>query len=1312
MIMRPHRKSWNLLVIGALACIAGIISGPAVEAKDETSRFEESDQAFLDGNFTLGETILNELIASNPGDFELATQALHRMCLSEYLELMDKDWPNQGYPNQMFNKAGRDHEKAWALISQYLREGFLETGKFAKDGEQYDEDPRKRPFFLESLWRKVADYPLTPQENMSDEAAERILTLQRSGYLEADDPAVIDASILLYFIRKSQRRYLEVAELIDNLVITNNKQIDWLLARAKFHAWIKSPRANDLFQELFEVFENPGIDPVISRAAKRAETLKVEWFGFVDKPLAESKVWLKQMISDDQNSAWERVASGFLNGAEKEIDLWIQSALGPEQSKAYLIRQDNTGSARTWYVLDDQLKSLDAKELKGLREHQERRCLSSSGSRDLESSTQKERLALFRRFPWAKTAHRALMAYAQEELEAGRGQAARRAFRDLIEHTDDPHLLGMSQVGLWLAIAQGKNHEELAKQFSEVDPEKQFPWMNATATSKEISKRLLKMTPAKPSKTKSAALSELDVKFLKLPARPLWPPMRYRRSPGLSFVHMQNVGSNLLVSTRNLLAWYGEKHGENPVWVDTARGGHGDHSISRMGKFRPIIDGNRIYTRWGYRADPLTLVAMDLQTREIIWSQKLADAPNARRIVSLGNPILSGGQIYLASAWNEHSRSTGRFQFQLSSLDAASGRVNWREDLSISTSQQTFEGVFGESLTVRDGSIYCSPSTGFVGRFDARDGKMEWMYNYQSVAGHQLIGDTRGNAPLVVGNVLVGLPRDTNVIVGLDRRTGKLLWKSYLPLATEIIGQVGDNVLVQGRTTLASINAITGKTTWHSAYPDQIAGSVSFNDDSIFLASQDTIYRYDAATGIEQETRIIPTSRNSIRNVAVMNEKVYLITDKPSAGKESSFVRDAPGDIAWEVTTFDPRLYIPVQGESNASEMLIHENDMLHCLETTPKGKALWQRFVYPRPNEIFFVEGKAVLLYHKGRYDVYLKALNQKTGDLEWELTLLRLRAGHGATVGRSGKYLYGKDNSDRFYLVDLNLGKVVLQNRIPRKNGNVKAGFGGGKVHFLMTPAYQRNLYWLQWDITNNEIAGTNQVLRGRDGDANKAFNDNWVEFAKFGEHACYFICRQEGAGREYVAYRTNYKDQSIELVGRNTRHLKFEPPFIFMQQQETDQNKKARTHTWSVKKEDDPNYSHSLDLPHSWYHKPTYVNGHVLEVRTPVRNQNPYTVRVHDLSSKRTLMEHTSEDTERMGGIPVGTNRVLVYDWKRNVRNTPPHFKLTLYDLDTGHAGPTTKIDYWESNSQHPNDIRVAGDVILINDRYSVKAWQLKL
>ncbi|MGE4550229.1 MAG: PQQ-binding-like beta-propeller repeat protein, partial [Opitutales bacterium] len=595
---------------------------------------------------------------------------------------------------------------------------------------------------------------------------------------------------------------------------------------------------------------------------------------------------------------------------------------------------------------------------------------------------------------------------------------------------------------------------------------------------------MIKGVRAPKSKEEDHALAKLGIQFLNLPARPLWPPMKYRSSPGLSFVNLQRVGTNLLVSTRNLLAWYEANNGANPVWADTARGGHGDHSISRMGEFRPIVEGNRIYTRWSYRADPLKLVAMNLETREIIWSQNLADSPKAKRIISLGNPVLSGGQIYFASAWDER-RPTGRFQLQLSCVDAATGQVIWREDLSISANQLFFEGVFGESLTVHDGAIYCSPSTGFIGRFDTRDGKMEWMYNYESVSRHALAADTKGNAPLIVGDLVISLPRDSNVMVGLDSRTGKLSWRSSLPLAVEIIGQVGQEILIQGRTALASINARNGKIKWHSPYPDKMVGKATLQGASIYMGSQTTVYRYDATTGIERETRSLPETTNSIQNVRVLHDKIYLITDEPVAEEENSLVRYSPGGSAWEVTAWDPKLYFPNGNESSGSEMLIHENDMLHCLEASPAGKVLWQRFVYPRPHQIFFVEGKAILLYNKSRYDLYLKALDQKTGNLEWELTLLRLRAGHGATVGRSGKFLYGKDNSDRFYLVDLNIGKVVLQNRIPRRNGNVKAGFGGGKVHFLMTPAYQRSLYWLQWDIGSNEITGMNQVMQGRNGD-----------------------------------------------------------------------------------------------------------------------------------------------------------------------------------------------------------------------------------
>ncbi|MFP6901210.1 MAG: PQQ-binding-like beta-propeller repeat protein, partial [Opitutales bacterium] len=936
------------------------------------------------------------------------------------------------------------------------------------------------------------------------------------------------------------------------------------------HAKTRSPRAVSLFRELSAKFNNSGVDPIIAKAARRAEALKIPWMRPVTEHIRRGQRWMSQMIRDEENQAWDRLAAGLVNGLEAQIDLWIQATFGIEQSQVYMLRRDGAGSAMTWSVLDDQLKSLGPKTLQRLRKFQEERCLLDPRSIDLKKATQTEKLALFRRFPWAKTAHRGLMDYAQKELEAGRGQSAQRAFRDLLEHGEDPVMLGRSRVGTWLATALGQEYGKLAELIAEVGPAEKFPWMDKTVTAGEIKERLMKGVTLSTPKQQSPALSDLDIQFLKMPARPLWPQMNNRRSPGLAFADLQSVGSRLLVSTRNVLAWYEAKEESEPVWTDTSLGGQRDRSIGRLGSFRPIIHGNRIYTRWGYEADPRQLVAIDAETREILWNQDVAGPKEARRRIPLGNPVLSGGQIYLAAAWDQH-RSTGGYNLRLSNVDAATGKVNWRADLYVQAMQRFFEGVLGESLTIHDGAIYCSPSTGFLARFDARDGKMEWMYTYQSVPSQSLLVDTLGTAPHVVGDVVVGLPRDTNVMFGLDRRTGEVIWRSSLLLPKKIIGSVEGKVLVHGVFTLAAVDARTGKIHWKVTFPDKILARPTLQGSSVYLSSGSNFYRYDATTGIELETRPLPVTKNSIRNVSAIGDKLYLITNEPNTEKENPFVRKATGDAAWEVTARDPKLYLPKENESSKGEILLHEDEMLHCLEATPEGKVLWQRFVYPRPNEVLFVEGKVVLFYHKGRYDLYLKALDQKTGNLEWELTLLRLRAGHGAAFGRSGKYLYGKDNSDRFLLVDLSLGKVVLRNRINRRNGHVKAGFGGGKVQFFVTPAYHRSLYWLRWDIVSGELEGSEKVLKGRDGDPNKAFENNWVEFAKFGSHACYFISRQEGSGREYVAYRADYKDGSVHLVGRNTRTLKFEPPFLFMQQQETDQNRKNRTHPWAIQRED---------------------------------------------------------------------------------------------------------------------------------------------
>ncbi|MFP6855508.1 MAG: hypothetical protein VB980_06965, partial [Opitutales bacterium] len=237
-------RAWEALAVSVFLFTGSTFWLNADESNHLEKIFLEADKKFVEGDFIRGESLLNDLIAKHPGEFDLATKALRRICLSEYLKLIDTDWPSSGYPNQLFRKSGGDYEKMWEILSQHLREGFLVVGKFGGKDERYSEDPRERPYLLESLWRNVKDYPLTPLDNMSDAAAERILTLRRSGYLEVDDPAVIDASILLVFIRKSQRRNYEAATLADELVVANNRQIDWLLARAALHARIKSPKAD------------------------------------------------------------------------------------------------------------------------------------------------------------------------------------------------------------------------------------------------------------------------------------------------------------------------------------------------------------------------------------------------------------------------------------------------------------------------------------------------------------------------------------------------------------------------------------------------------------------------------------------------------------------------------------------------------------------------------------------------------------------------------------------------------------------------------------------------------------------------------------------------------------------------------------------------------------------------------------------------------------------------------------------------------------------------------------------------------------
>ena len=112
----------------------------------------------------------------------------------------------------------------------------------------------------------------------------------------------------------------------------------------------------------------------------------------------------------------------------------------------------------------------------------------------------------------------------------------------------------------------------------------------------------------------------------------------------------------------------------------------------------------------------------------------------------------------------------------------------------------------------------------------------------------------------------------------------------------------------------------------------------------------------------------------------------------------------------------------------------------------------------------------------------------------------------------------------------------------------------------------------------------------------------------------------------------------------------------------------------------------------------------------VRTPVRNENHYMVQGHDLVSKKLVFTHSSEHAERMGVLPAGEGRAIVYEYKRNDRNIAPYFKLIPYDLSTGEAGQVINLDYWSVARHNPHEFQLAGNLLLIREHQTLRAWNV--
>ncbi|MBT3468367.1 MAG: PQQ-binding-like beta-propeller repeat protein [Opitutae bacterium] len=1295
----------TLLLLGGIILFFDLLSA------DVENVFNEAENSYLSGEFHLGNKLLDELITANPGDMDIAVRALHRMCLGEFIKLTVEDWPSADIPKQLWDLSRRNAKKNHELTSTLLREAYLEVGIFPTDPGQatssrqsMNPQPRINRFtrdkILESLQRRKSHYPLTPMENISDLSMNRIHALKRTGFISGKHPAFIDASVLLVFLRYREQRYIEAAELADQLVAANNQHVDWLFSRARLHSSMGSPRTRVLFRELFEVLDQGGVDPVMADVLKRSEPF-LRLYGNtstrdIEGPLAPG--WFGQMLPNDENPIWRKVLKGLVEGLENRIDLWIQGSLGSNMDRASMSRLDGLGSAMSWDVLDNHLQSLDQKALLPLRDFQESGCLSDPRSNMIARLTQRGRLELFRRFPWAETAHEALGLYANMELEYGNGQAARRAYRDILNHSINPAHIRLAKVGLWTAVSLADNPSELEVLIKGVNEDEMFPWMDGTASLGEIRERLMSGMSEPDSASGSLNLQQLKPSIVKLPPTSIWPTIHGRHTVGLEHVNFQFTDDGILLSTRDFMAWYDLESPEQPVWNDLGRSVTRDRSLGRLGNCRPVIKDGFIYTRWGYKADPYYLIAMDADTRRILWSLDVTGPSDARSKIPLGNPILLEGKLYTASAWARKD-GLGTYRLRITCVEAVSGEVVWQSDTEMQTGDKGMYGVIGDVLTVKDGEIYCTPGAEELFRLDARDGSIEWTHLYPRKQGRrQQHYGTLGSAPVIAGDVVICLPRDTDLLIGLDRRTGNPLWRSSLLLPSRILGVNGEQVIIQGRSVLASVNARSGKLKWMVPLTDHILSLSVLLNDSIYVTTGTELHRYDSVTGVLLESHKLPETGYFIWNMAIRNDQIFLITNEPASRNRDLLARKGNAGALWQVEARDIRVFVPRLEDSAQSRLLLHEGERLQCIDTNKNGELLWERFVHPQPKEVYFIGKKGIFVYHS-RYDIILVALDLDTGRMSWKLELPR----GSRWYGRLGESFFIKDNSDRFTLVDLSKGKIVAKKLVPRRNGSVFTHFGDSNIHLVRAVNHyyeEPALYWLSWNPSSGELVGHDNKLKGLLSDPNQAFGNSHLHTARFGREALYFVSsKRDGEEKRPTIYRGEYHDRSIHVVRYDARLHDLKSKYLLFQD-EGRQREIKNIHAWVIHREDDPKYEYQIDLPrHSTV---SLMNdGLLLEVM----NQKPKTLRLYDLDSKKVSFTHVTEDPERLGAVRVGPNHIAVFEFRRN-----QYFRVTPYHVESGKAGTPLEIDYWIGNHDHPREFHVVGNLLLVSNPSFLQAWNL--
>lgn len=114
--------------------------------------------------------------------------------------------------------------------------------------------------------------------------------------------------------------------------------------------------------------------------------------------------------------------------------------------------------------------------------------------------------------------------------------------------------------------------------------------------------------------------------------------------------------------------------------------------------------------------------------------------------------------------------------------DAGTGAILWKTQITAHNPEHSYPGSRC-TPTYDDGKLYVVASSGKIIRLDAKTGKIDWQRDFKADwKGKMMSGWGYSESPLVDGEHVLCTPGgDEAMIVCLDKKTGKEVWKSAVP---------------------------------------------------------------------------------------------------------------------------------------------------------------------------------------------------------------------------------------------------------------------------------------------------------------------------------------------------------------------------------------------------------------------------------------------------------------------------------------------------------------------------------------------------